>query len=517
MYLEIASALYLLGDYSYHRWIAEDAAPPKPKPARDIDVPRTDAGAAIPIIYGRCRTRSPWLAWVGDLAATPGDEVSFGNQSAFVYSVDMFFVLGIPFREGDQGLHNIFVDDLKLNGGPFLDALTGDGGFETPAFADSGTVLEDGDAGFIGQAVEFLNGKSTQLLCSTTGPAFAALTNAGTRMRASAGSGAIVPGFRGYLSALLFNTGGVSWFIGNSPRTGNYSFECSSYPTAGQCVTTDDEVGEFGEAIKRPTIGLEANPADVARDVIVDKLGVSTAYIDEASFAAAGLTLYDEGDGYSRALDDGRDAREVLLEICQQTDGVIYQRNSDGKFVYKLVRHDFDVTDLPIISPANTVKLSNCKFGGRTNLTTKVRIVFSNRAKDYQDDSVDAHNMAQATGQDGVTREIVLKMAGICTPENAQAHATRELSARSRPITTLRAHCDRTMVELEPGDPVLVTWPEYGVSELLCRVAHVDRGRPGEPTLEIDLIQDFVTVHRGTLAGTAGTVGAFPHTNDPNP
>lgn len=518
MYLELGAAAYLLGDYAYHRWIAEDSTPPKPKPAREIDIPRTDDGAAIPMIYGRCRVRSPWLAWTSAFEATPGDEVSFGNQAAFIYSMDMFFVLGIPFPDGDQGIHNVFVDDLKLLGGPFLDALTGDGGNETPAIVDSGATLADADQGFIGQCVEFLNGKSTQQLCNQTTP-FAATTAAGQRMAASAGSGAFVPGFRGYLSALLHNTGGVQWFIGSSPRTGAYSFECSSYPTEDQCVTTSDVLGEFGQPVKLPKIGLEANPADVLRDVLVSKLGVSTAYVDDATFAAAGLTLYKEGDGYSRAHDDGAEAGEVVEEILKQIDGVLREDPATGKVQLKLIRADWDPSAVPLISPACCDRLENFSAGGRSNLTTKIRIVFSNRDKDYQDDSEPAHNQAAAAGQDGVVREIVIRMPGICTAANARAHATRELSARSRPIARFRATCDRTgqLTTLRPGDPVVVTWPRYGVSEMACRVAHVGRGQLGDDKISLDLIQDFVTVHRGTLIGGAGTVGAFPHTADPNP
>lgn len=46
---------------------------PKPKPAslEDFDIPTTEEGTPVPVLFGTCRTTGATLLWYGDLRSAP--------------------------------------------------------------------------------------------------------------------------------------------------------------------------------------------------------------------------------------------------------------------------------------------------------------------------------------------------------------------------------------------------------------------------------------------------------------
>ncbi len=487
MWGAVAFNLAVIGiSYAYHRHEQKSLKnkTAKPQPAREISVPRTDDGAPIPILYGRCRVRAPWLAWVANAAADAndpeGDDLAHG--APFVYKLHLFFVVGIPFANGTNRVREVWVDDAKLRG-----TL----GIGTVASNEEETVDNVGGTwltgtGFVGQFATYYDGRDDQLFCAATTP-FAGITEAGIQMRLIEGSGAAVPAFRGYLSIFLHNRD-EGFYIGNSPRPGAYSFECESYP---------EGTGWSGER----TIGLECNPADAAYDLltgIFGKLGIPHAYIDGASFAAAAATLLAEGHGYSRAFEDGGTAEDMLGEICEQIDAVIRENPATDKIEIKLVRPDYEPLNTHHLRPDNC-ELRDYEAGSWENVVNKVRVTFPNRELNYQDDSAPAQNQANAFSQLGSPDEFVIRMPGVCTKELAEAIAKRELAFRSRPLAKCKAVCNRDRVRLSVGDVVRVSWDEYGISEMLFRVSKVDRGAPGSDSITLWLMQEAYFVRRGTV------------------
>lgn len=479
MWGALAVNLGLLGvSYAYHRHEQKSLRNKQqaPRPAREISVPRTDDGGPIPILYGRCRVREPWLAWVGPPSATPNDPEGsdLAEGAPFIYQMDMFFVLGIPFANGTNLVRKVWVDDAPLANG------FGANPAETPSLLDNSANTPGG--GLIGQSGEFYDGNSTQLFCDDLTP-FAPITAAGVKMEAEEADGSTVPSFRGYLSALLYNDEG-GWYIGNTPRPGAYSFEALSYPPAGLAGISVSE---------------ECNPADAALDILTGtfgKLGLPMAYIDVPSFTACAVTLFAEGHGYSRSLEGGMTGREALAEIEEQVDCVFRDNPATGKIEMKLVRPDYDPNGLLELSPSNC-EIDDYQAGSWDNVVNKIRIVFTDRSDDYQNNSASVINGANARQQLGSPDELSLSMPGICTIELAYDVAERELAFRSTPIATCKVRCSRAFIGVLTGDVVALTHPEYGISKKAMRISKVDRGKPGDEKITLHLMQEVYQVHRG--------------------
>jgi hypothetical protein len=513
MWLELAAITYLGGRYAWHKIFKED---PPPRPKTEVTVPRTEEGEVIPLIYGRARVRSPVLAWVGTPHMIPAADYYSPYDPAIEGTADkwfcsMFFVAGVPFLDGTNHIHNMWAGESKLfprlvglpdlaTGGTFVnfEDLTGDGGFEDQARSVLAFTAEWGTQ--VGGYIEFLNGKSTQVLFDpiTTSPT----TVAGRYMTVYEGSGPtelqgttsklVVPAYRGYMSMMLYHASvspAKHWSIATT-QVPAHSFEVSSYMAIP--IYSDNQ----GAGAPRP--GVEENPVTVIFDILTRWLGIPRDDIDGANFYAASIVLYQEGNGYSRVIEKDTKADELLGDILMQMDAVMYLDTSNSKIKIKLLRNDYDPTKIPVISRTN-----GCLFEptgvGWADTPNKVRIVFSNRAKAYQDDSVEAQNLANVIANGMKVNEVVMHMPAVCTAAQAADIAARELAHLSQPLITGTAYVDRTQYRLNPGDPVKVNWTDPDIGGIVFRVVNIDKGRREDGKIKVDLIQDSYFVWRSRI------------------
>jgi len=493
----------LVGQYVYHRWKGGDD---NPTPAKEIQLARVDEGAPYAQIYGRCRIRQPILAWHSSPQFT-WHEFDEGVIET-LYAMDMFFVLGFPMRDGARNkIHGLWLGELAMPPYEYsvpplytpaesFDELTGDGGYERSTRVLA-VVRQDGSRAFGGE-IEFLRGGEAQELVNDAG---VAVTLAGEKMLANGVPAASIPGYRGMMCILLTQHAidldpnvaadfiPERFVIGPSPQVPAVSVEASSY--AFPWLTNLES---------HTLIGDDANPADVIYDILWNtraRLGLPLERIDRFSFELAAIQLKAESHGYSLAIEDSRPAEKIIEDILIQIDGVVYEDPRDGKIKIRLVRGDYDPSATLHITRDNCDELKMAASRGWSNITNKIRVAFENRQNAYRDDSATAQNQANAGGADA--GELVIQAPGCKTMTLAREIAARELSATSRPIAKCSAYVNSDFYYTVVGDVVRVTWPEIGWSEMLFRVADVDRGTNENGKIRLDLIQDFFYVRRGVL------------------
>lgn len=467
-----AAGAYLLRDFIYHRWIKDPDV--EKKVPQEVGIPRTDDGAPVSVFYGRVRVRSPVLAWCGVPESEPGDINNTYPTGTYCYQLDLFFVVGEGFDGGTHQFHNLWVGDRKFS--PGFSSLTAgtEGLAEVPAF---------GEEPIVGGFIRWYNGNSSQEHVNSGG---SAVTYLGTRMLTYWPASSI-SGYRGVVSVFCSGSGANQWFIGSQPNVQQYSFEVSSYLTTGATIPA---TGIYAQ------VGQDANPINALYDILVGKLSIPVSLIDSTTFSAAAVTLYQEGHGYSRVLDEFKDGTEYVLEILRQIDAALYLDESSGTIKIKLVRNDYNVATIPHITKATAHDLVNFASGGWTGLPNAIRVTFPDRTRDYNDHSAVAQNPANAVGQDGIARWVHKDFPGVTTEALASRLAWRELAATSRPIMKCRAIVDRSFVRVAPGDAVKVTWSSPDLSNVVFRVAAVDRGTLADGRIGLDLIQDYFYVYR---------------------
>ncbi len=467
----------LAADYIYHR--LTEPGPPTQKP-QEISLPITNGSPAL--LFGKFRVRAPILAWAGlpSITGVPADV--YGG--AFIYGCSMHFLIALGFTDGINTLDGygpaggartplgIFIGEKKM----WYFASDNSAGIETDA---TGTL-----ASSVGGYVEFLDGDSSQTIVDTIG----GVTFLGRYMVANGDAVTQIPGYRGYLGVFLHGDNNIplgtspptAWNIGTATQLPAYSFEVASYPATFFSTTGN--------------VGDDANPVDVIYDILCGtfgKLNISPSSIDGPSFYQAAHTLDSENHGFSRSWEGMIAAQEMINEILRQIDATIYRDESTGKIKIKLIRADYDVGTIPMIQPGNCVELQSFAAGGWTDVPNKITVTYSNRADGYRDAQGSSASQGNAVGQDGAVREIVLQMPGVTSEVLANTIAARELQARSRPLMKCRAIVNRSMLRVNPGDAVLLTWPEANISHIVMRVAAVGRGTRDDGKIALDLIQDY--------------------------
>lgn len=510
--LELTAGALLAADFFYHRWFADDdeaKAQAKASFADSLDIPQTEEGSPIPYIYGKVRVTRPILAWHSTPSTIAGEEGSLAEGRTY-FCASMFFLLGMPFADGDSTnrIHRVWQGDVEyqpalLGSTPplvatpvTLEELDGDGDKEDEnrgvAFIAARKIADDELTFSSGGAVEFLNGNPNQTLTDSTAPYFGN-TRAGVQMR-GVSSGDDIPGYRGVMSAFFYEVvrDGVDktkfrWNI--APQLGPVSVEASSYKTDGGYPA----VGVMGRS------GEDSNPINALWDILTAKrkLGLPTSLLDVDSFGDAATTVYQESNGFSRCFDARMPAREMIREILRQVDGGIFEDPKTGKLKIKLVRPDYNYNDLPHITRQNCKAIENLSISTTEDVPNKILVRFRSRELGYLDDTAPAQNNANAVGQDGIERPETLDYLGVSNMANASRIAARELAALCRSVIKCRALVWRGFLDVGPLDAVRVTWSSPDLSGLVFRVA----GPPYHGTLRdgviaLDLISDYQYQYR---------------------
>jgi hypothetical protein len=475
MLLEAITIGLLVGQYIYHRLTAKGA---EPKSKDFLEGARLDEGGAMPFFYGRVLLRNLVCAWYGNAEATQ----RVGHpDGTYQYKVDLVFVLGVPFFDGLFRLHNVYVGDAQLVN------LFGAGGLapEVPASNPAAFLLDSGSS-VNEDSPEFTSIDSGELGDGNSAQSMTGSTTAGFMIIAG-NSASDIPSFRGFATLAMR----LHRYSASLPTI---ALEASTYPIAS---ALPDSPGTSTD---------DPNPVDVLYDLHTApmKLALAPAKIDLPSWQAAAQTLYDEEHGYSRCWDSAPSAEEARDDVLRQIDGAIDEDPTTGKLRLKLIRADFNPADIQHITVHNCERIEGFAAGGWTDLPNKIRVVYTARDDGYRDGSATADSQANAVGQDGIEREVVLRYPGINTPVLAGSVAARELNARCRPLAKMTAIVSREFWRTMVGDPVAVSWPELQIYGRIFRVGRVNRGGPDSNVIALDLIEDFFYTHRWETTDTGG-------------
>jgi len=500
MWQLIVQGTILAGLWAYHRWVDPQ---PGPKAATGVAKPAVEVGAVLPLLYGTCRVRIPVLAWSGNFTATPLEDITPEDAVGFAYSVDMFFIIGIPFTGGLVDSLVIYAGDFALYPNePWEPPLDAEGlpmepvlhRWENP-YAYHATITGStigglknvyggyGLGGGLGTQVELWRGDAEQVIADGADYSFTEIV-----MRDAGVDVALIPGHRRQACILLYH-----WNLGETSRMESYSF-------SGRSVTSEGMPAWFGQSMP-----YDADPAAVIYDLLTSawgKIGLSPDRVDRPSFEAASLVLYNESHGYSAAIEQVDDASSVIGDILKQIDGLIYEEPVTGKLVLRLIRDDYDIAALLDINPDNMDPPGSNWYTvqGWDESYNQVRIKYTHREYNYADGVAVGQNMANVIGQGGRLRSIDISHPGINIPELAGRVASRELSVLSRPSVQATVTVNREFYACRPGDAVTLTWPEAQIDHMVMRVVHVDRGELHAGKISLALIRDVFDVE----------IGAFP-------
>jgi len=244
----------------------------------------------------------------------------------------------------------------------------------------------------------------------------------------------------------------------------------------------------FGIGISK---NRDMNPAHIIRECLTNPdwgMGYQDADIDDASFTVAADKLYAETMGMSLLWNRQNTIDEFISEITKHIDASVYVDKSTGKFKLKLVRFDYNVDDLISLNPSNISHISDFtrpSFGELTNSIT-VKYYDGNTGKDS---SVTIQDIALSQMQ-GVTINTTAQYPGFTNASIAARVAQRDLKTLSTPIASCTIYANRDAYPLSIGDVFKLTWPDYGIIDLVMRATALAYGDGKSNQVRISCTED---------------------------
>jgi hypothetical protein len=239
-------------------------------------------------------------------------------------------------------------------------------------------------------------------------------------------------------------------------------------------------------------ISGDANPAHIIRECLTNAdwgMGYPGADIDDTSFTAAADTLYSEGFGLSILWDQEQPIEDFILSILRHIDGVLYVHPRTGKFTLKLARDDYTVASLPTLSPSNVLRIEEFSRPSWGEIVNQVTVQYRDGQTD-KDASITVQDIAAIQLQGGVVATTV-RYPGISKGELANRVAMRELKQLSSTLAKVTLVANREASSLDIGSVFKLTWPPYGITEMVMRVARISYGELTNGQVRIEAVQDI--------------------------
>lgn len=232
------------------------------------------------------------------------------------------------------------------------------------------------------------------------------------------------------------------------------------------------------------------NPAHILYDSVTadDMQGEPTGLINEASFRAAADRFALEGLGLCTMYDPGQeDIEQFQQRICDVAGCSMTQSRVDGQYYIDLVRGDYDLESLPIISSDDVLEFSQepAVIGEAVNQIT-VEWFDPESKQDRSTPPVKSLGRIMAAG--GVIPE-TKKYPEIAVESLALRTAARDLLAKS-PLSRFNLTTNSRSGHIRPGTYLRLQLPEEGIADMVCILGDIDTGTHVDGRCRIKVIQD---------------------------
>lgn len=300
--------------------------------------------------------------------------------------------------------------------------------------------------------------------------------------------GADIPAYRGVLGAVLNQV-----YVGLNPYLKRWAF------WASRIHVRQDGIAQWYDA--KAEINGDMNPAHILRECLTDPdwgMGYPEADIDDASFTAAADQMFTEGMGMSLLWDRSVTLEEFIQIVLKHIDGSIYVDRSTGKFVLKLARGGYDINSLLVLDESSVDRITDFKRNTIGELVNSVTVVYWD-ANTGKNGSVTVQDIALAAQQQatiGTTKQF----PGFTNGTLATQVAARSLKALSVPLASGTIYANRKAASLNVGDVFVLSWPRYGISQLVMRVANVEMGALGSNVVKIQAVEDVFALSSAIYA-----------------
>lgn len=251
------------------------------------------------------------------------------------------------------------------------------------------------------------------------------------------------------------------------------------------------------------------NPAHILYDSVTaeDMQGEPIGLINEASFRAAADRFYHEGLGLCTMYDpDQEDIEQFQQRICDVVGCSLTQSRVDGQYYIDLVRGDYDLDGLPVISSDDILEFSQepAVIGEMIN---QITVEWFDPETKQARTTPPIKSLGRIMAAGGVIPE-TKKYPEIAVESLALRIGARDLQAYS-PLSRFSLTLNRRPWRIRPGTYFRLQVPEEGIADMVCVLGDIDTGTPTDGRCRIKAVQD-VFAFPDTVYVSGAPSGAQP-------
>ncbi len=260
----------------------------------------------------------------------------------------------------------------------------------------------------------------------------------------------------------------------------------------------------------------DMNPAHIIYECLTNAdwgMGAPTTMLDLDSFSAAADTLFTEELGLSMMWAQQSSIETFIQEVINHIQATLFVNPANGLITIKLVRGDYDPDSLAVLDKDNcNVTSFQRKLLGET--VNEIVATWTNPINE-QSETVTAQDNANISIQGGIVSDS-RNYYGVRSAELATFLAWRDLASASAPLATVEIEANRKAWNFVPGGVVKLSYPEYGIDSMILRIGQIDYGKPGDPTIKLNCVEDVFGLDIVAYTNPQKTIWT-PPTTKPKP
>lgn len=256
-------------------------------------------------------------------------------------------------------------------------------------------------------------------------------------------------------------------------------------------------------------VARSMNPAHIIYECLTNRewgRGLSSSKLDLESFRKAANTLY--GESFGLCLKWTRtDALESFIQgVLDHIAGVLYQSRVTGLMTLKLIRGDYDLEDLPLLTTeSGLLEIRDATVGTSGRSVNTVSVTWHDPFED-EDRTVSVRNPAAILSSGGFVNSTSKTYIGIPTADLALRVAQRDLRVASTNLRKFTLIADRSLDVVHPGDVFAIADPKRGIPKMAVRVGAVKDGTLLDGKVTLEVVQDtFSMPAQGIAANVPST------------
>ena len=272
----------------------------------------------------------------------------------------------------------------------------------------------------------------------------------------------------------------------------------------------------------------DANPADCLYELLTSSLWglkIPENLIDFDSFKQAQKILFANGLGFSAIWDTPKEAIDVINELLNYMDGVLYADLKTGLITLKLARDDYKVNNLILFDQSNA-EITSYSRAAWAETTNEVRVNYLERkvqgstigslGTTFKEKPAIVQDLANFRIQDSIVSTNI-DYVGLSNATTASRLAYRDLRILSTPLIKVSIETSRKGSELRPGDLFRLDWDDFNIKikNQVFRVLKIRYGTLGNDVVEIDAIEDVFSIHNSIYSAASTNYWEDPSDQDP--